>query len=78
MQPTLDLMIDFYKQLKSGNKNNNNPSSDITTINNKESIDRMDIATALQAAQKNIMQIKDADYSHPYYWAPFVLIGDWE
>ncbi|GAG68707.1 unnamed protein product [marine sediment metagenome] len=31
-------------------------------------------ATALQNAQKVIME----RYSHPYYWAPFVLIGDWE
>jgi CHAT domain-containing protein len=52
---TLDLMIDFYKQLKNGNnKNKNNPSGDIITINNTR-IDRVDIATALQAAQKNII-----------------------
>jgi len=26
-----------------------------------------------QIALKNIPQ-----YSHPYYWAPFVMIGDWQ
>ena len=35
-----------------------------------------DKATALQEAQKRIM--KKEEYSHPYYWAPFVLVGDWE
>ena len=35
-----------------------------------------DKATALQEAQKRIME--KGEYSHPYYWAPFVLVGDWE
>jgi len=35
-----------------------------------------DKATALQEAQKRIMKKKG--YSHPYYWAPFVLVGDWQ
>jgi CHAT domain-containing protein len=35
-----------------------------------------DKATALQEAQKKIME--QDKYSHPYYWAPFVLIGDWK
>jgi len=35
-----------------------------------------DKATALQEAQKSIMARKE--YSHPYYWAPFVLVGDWQ
>jgi CHAT domain-containing protein len=35
-----------------------------------------DRATALQQAQIKIMQKEE--YSHPYYWAPFVLVGDWE
>jgi len=35
-----------------------------------------DKATALQEAQKRIMEKEG--YSHPYYWAPFVLVGDWE
>ncbi|HKI09433.1 MAG TPA: CHAT domain-containing tetratricopeptide repeat protein [Nitrososphaeraceae archaeon] len=36
--------------------------------------DGKDKATAWQCAQKNIM--KKEEYSHPYYWAPFILIGD--
>jgi CHAT domain-containing protein/tetratricopeptide (TPR) repeat protein len=33
-------------------------------------------AAALQAAQKKIMQTPR--FEHPHYWAPFVLIGDWQ
>jgi len=34
----------------------------------------IDKATALQQAQITIMQKEG--YSHPYYWAPFILVGD--
>ena len=34
----------------------------------------IDKATALQQAQIKIMQKEE--YSHPYYWAPFILVGD--
>jgi CHAT domain-containing protein len=37
---------------------------------------KTDLATSLQTAQKKIMQT--SKYNHPYYWAPFVLVGDWE
>jgi CHAT domain-containing protein/uncharacterized protein HemY len=40
----------------------------------KQLKDGKDKATALQCAQKNIM--KKQEYSHPYYWAPFILIGN--
>lgn len=32
-------------------------------------------AEALQKAQLNLLA--DKQYSHPYYWSPFVLIGNW-
>jgi CHAT domain-containing protein len=37
--------------------------------------EKMSKAEALQKAQIEMMQ--DARYAHPYYWAPFLLIGDW-
>jgi CHAT domain-containing protein len=51
---TIELMVEFYRQLKNGK--------------NK--------AAALQQAQIRIMQKKE--YSHPYHWAPFIFVGDWE
>ncbi|MGD2249457.1 MAG: CHAT domain-containing tetratricopeptide repeat protein, partial [Candidatus Methanofastidiosia archaeon] len=35
-----------------------------------------DKATALQKAQKTLIQRKK--YSHPFFWSPFILIGDWK
>ncbi|MGB7053941.1 MAG: CHAT domain-containing protein, partial [bacterium] len=35
----------------------------------------VDKAEALRQAQ--ISMLSHEQYSHPYYWAPFVLIGDW-
>ena len=36
---------------------------------------KMDKLEALRQAQ--ILMIGHNQYSHPYYWAPFILIGDW-
>jgi len=33
-------------------------------------------AQALRNAQ--LMLMKDPRYQHPYYWAPFVMIGNWQ
>jgi CHAT domain-containing protein len=33
-------------------------------------------AQALRQAQLELMQL--SGYQHPYYWAPFVLVGDWQ
>lgn len=35
-----------------------------------------DKVTALQKAQLKIMM--KPEFSHPYYWSPFILIGDWD
>jgi CHAT domain-containing protein len=32
-------------------------------------------AVALQRAQQKL--VRDPNHSHPYYWAPFLLIGNW-
>ncbi|MBI5408869.1 MAG: CHAT domain-containing protein [Nitrospirae bacterium] len=36
-----------------------------------------DKATALQEATRTVMQLKE-EWRHPFYWAPFILSGDWE
>ncbi|MBV8099252.1 MAG: CHAT domain-containing protein [Verrucomicrobia bacterium] len=35
-------------------------------------------AEALREAQLNLLQNTDGKYSHPVYWAPFVVIGNWQ
>jgi len=39
------------------------------------STEPMSKAEAIQRVQKKFL--KNANYRHPYYWAPFVLIGNW-
>lgn len=34
-------------------------------------------AEALRSAQTYLIEEFPADFDHPYYWAPFVLIGNW-
>ncbi len=34
-------------------------------------------AKALRQAQISLLATQDSQYRHPYYWAPFVLIGNW-
>ncbi len=34
-------------------------------------------AKALRNAQLELLAESDSQYRHPYYWAPFVLIGNW-
>lgn len=34
-------------------------------------------ARALRNAQLELLAEEDSQYRHPYYWAPFVLIGNW-
>ena len=50
-----------------------------------QNLKSMDIGEALIRAQRdmiagNVTGSKgrtQINYSHPYYWAPFVLVGDW-
>ena len=35
-------------------------------------------AEALRQAQLDLFQNTDGKYSHPLYWAPFVMIGNWQ
>ena len=34
-------------------------------------------AEALRRAQLSLLQSTTIDYHHPYYWAAYVLVGDW-
>jgi CHAT domain-containing protein len=35
-------------------------------------------AEALRQAQLDLLQNTDGKYSHPVYWAPFFMIGNWQ
>ncbi len=36
-----------------------------------------DKATALQQAQKGLLQDKSKLHAHPFFWSPFILVGSW-
>ena len=35
-------------------------------------------AEALQRAQIDLLLNSNREYAHPFYWAPFILIGNWQ
>jgi CHAT domain-containing protein len=35
-------------------------------------------AEALRRSQLELVASKDSLYNHPYFWAPFILVGDWK
>jgi CHAT domain-containing protein len=35
-------------------------------------------AEALRQAQLDLLLHTNGQYSHPFYWAPFVIIGNWQ
>ncbi|NMG20371.1 CHAT domain-containing protein [Brasilonema bromeliae] len=60
---TAEVMGQFYRQLEQARKTNINK------------------AQALQQAQlalKNQVDLKNREYTHPHFWAPFVLVGNWQ
>lgn len=38
---------------------------------------QMTKAAALRQTQLDLLENKEGDYRHPFYWSPFVLVGDW-
>jgi CHAT domain-containing protein len=35
-------------------------------------------AEALRQTQMDLLLKTNGEYSHPFYWAPFVIIGNWQ
>lgn len=62
---TAGLMTDFYQTL-------------VKSLNQAERISKAEV---LRRAQLQLLQSSEngdrPNYSHPYYWAPFVLVGNW-
>jgi CHAT domain-containing protein len=52
-----------------------------TLVKNLNQTERISKAEVLRRAQLQLLQSSEnnhrQDYSHPYYWAPFVLVGNW-
>lgn len=57
------------------NINDQASSELITELYRQMKVESMSKARALQKAQLKLLN--DARYRHPYYWSPFLLIGNW-
>jgi len=61
-QSTAQLMTHFYQTL-------------VKQLNQPERITKAEV---LRRAQLQLLQSPpNSSYRHPYYWAPFVLVGNW-
>jgi CHAT domain-containing protein/tetratricopeptide (TPR) repeat protein len=61
---TAELMIDFYKRL-------------LTKSNSSASTGAGDTSPSAAMRGAQLAMISGTKYSAPFYWAPFVLVGDW-
>lgn len=68
---TADLMTDFYKRLLT----TSGPSSSAPSSTAGAGSGSMSASAAKRDAQ--LAMIGGKKYSAPFYWAPFILVGDW-
>lgn len=69
-QSTANLVTEFYRSLLADPDGVTQDRGAIATGSN-----RITKAEALRQAQLKLLN--DSAYQHPYYWAPFVLVGNW-
>ncbi len=66
---TKDLMVHFYQSIKDGKV-----TSKIEALRQAQ----LKLAGLQDLLAKNKKaHIKKSPYSHPYYWGPFIMIGNW-
>jgi CHAT domain-containing protein len=67
---TKDLMVNFYRILKQGKV-----TSKIQALRQAQ----LELAGLDDLLNKNnsMVKRKKSKYSHPYYWGPFIMIGNW-
>jgi CHAT domain-containing protein len=58
---TTDFMVEFYRAMEGGGGAEGGA----------------DAVTALRDARRKLLGKKGGLYAHPFYWAPFLLFGDW-
>jgi CHAT domain-containing protein/tetratricopeptide (TPR) repeat protein len=69
-ESTKDLMVNFYRILKEGKV-----TSKIQALRQAQ----LELAGLedLRAKNNSMVKKKKTKYSHPYYWGPFIMIGNW-
>jgi CHAT domain-containing protein/tetratricopeptide (TPR) repeat protein len=78
-ESTGPLMVEFYRLREAGS---GMPKGEALRQAQKDLLKRTDVNMMAAAGDKACMERKPGeapgDFSHPYYWAPFVLIGNWQ
>ena len=64
---TADLVAEFYRYLLGEQEH----------LTGQETQTRITKAKALRQAQLHLLHGDVEDYQHPFYWSPFVLVGNW-
>lgn len=72
-ESTTELMITFYSKLKEGKV-----KSKIEALRQAQ-LELAGLEDLLQKDKTSIQELplKKTKYSHPYYWGPFILMGNW-
>ncbi|NJM97741.1 MAG: CHAT domain-containing protein [Phormidesmis sp. RL_2_1] len=76
-ESTAELMTTFYTLLSQQSENkHHNHQPDSTS--NKQIISAANIGRAETLRQAQLSLLNSAEFSHPFYWSPFVLVGNWQ
>lgn len=76
---TLGLMTEFYRQLKSAPiKAEALRQAQLAMINNQVRLERGKLVTTAGSSDLPVQltRIGDRDFSHPYYWSAFAMVGN--
>ena len=73
-ESTVNLMEDFYKNLKTMDKGEALRQAQLKLMRSDKETDRQ---RGVGGISKGKSIGKTIDTSHPYFWAPFIVIGDW-
>jgi CHAT domain-containing protein len=56
----------------------NDEAASLVVIKFYEQLERRDVSKARALQKAQIAMLKDPRYRHPAYWAPYLLIGNWQ
>lgn len=79
---TRDLMIEFYKQLEATpgiSKAEALQKAQLSLLNGKYAAgETVPWRNNIDGALKKFQPDANAPFAHPYYWSPFILMGNWQ
>jgi CHAT domain-containing protein len=74
---TVELMADFYRNLRSMSKAQALRQAQLRLLGSSAGFAGAKEGTKLSPSTPNRDTVP-AEWAHPFYWAPFILVGDWK